>query len=379
MGDRYLSHGDSGKDVTALQRVMNRIGFTIRIDGEFGPETENAVRGFQRSHGLEVDGVAGPLTKAAMMGELRGGAPAPGSTAAPAPTGSSTPAPPTGGTPTGPAEGKDGKEGQPGPQGDTQTEQKLAQFFDQFNGIAIQVNPGEDPPRFVDVIPPYHINSGFRKDGAARERGGNRAVNDVINTLPVNARYGKATTADIKTFLETCIRRGLVSDTSAKGMRDFLAKYGISTDCSGLVSQALNHLVDGNMQIDKTDPLDPMNTGSGSLKGGQGQFDEVTTPRALTAGDTMHVPGHIRILIDVDMKGESVEFRTAESTPREDVVEESQRDANASRKADGGIGDVHWRYPNAGAFEGLQRSADGGRTWAATAERPTYGHWRRLG
>jgi hypothetical protein len=35
---------------------------TLVIDGEFGPQTEAAVKQFQRRNGLEVDGVAGPLT-----------------------------------------------------------------------------------------------------------------------------------------------------------------------------------------------------------------------------------------------------------------------------------------------------------------------------
>lgn len=368
MGERYLSLGDFGKDVTAVQRALNRLGYPIAIDGEFGPETDHAVRSFQRGHGLEVDGTIGPSSRATILAELKGGAP-------------TTPAKPgaqTGGQTGGPDAQKDSPEGAPGPGPDTTTEAKLATFFKNFNGIPIQVNPGEDPPKYVDVIPPYHINAGFRKDGAARERTGNRAVNEVINGLPVNARYGKATTGDIQSFLNTCIQRGLVPDTSAKGMRDFLAKYGISTDCSGLVSQALNYLADGNMQVDKSDPLNPMNTGSGSLKGGAGQFDKVTSPRSLEAGVTMHIPGHIRILIEVDHQGQGVVFRTAESTPREDVVEEDQRDAKGQRKADGGVGDVHWRYLSADKFESLQRSADGGKTWAASSERPTYGRFQKL-
>ncbi len=34
----------------------------VAVDGEFGPETERAIRGFQTAHGLTVDGVAGPAT-----------------------------------------------------------------------------------------------------------------------------------------------------------------------------------------------------------------------------------------------------------------------------------------------------------------------------
>ena len=41
------------------------------IDGKVGPETRAAVRAFQRTHGLAVDGVAGKQTCAALAWPLR--------------------------------------------------------------------------------------------------------------------------------------------------------------------------------------------------------------------------------------------------------------------------------------------------------------------
>jgi hypothetical protein len=54
--------GDANDNVTELQQALVRHGFEIDVDGHFGPATETAVRGFQYSHGLEADGIAGPAT-----------------------------------------------------------------------------------------------------------------------------------------------------------------------------------------------------------------------------------------------------------------------------------------------------------------------------
>ena len=46
-----------------LQTVLNVQGFyPYRVDGDFGPKTEAAVKAFQRRHGLKVDGWVGRQT-----------------------------------------------------------------------------------------------------------------------------------------------------------------------------------------------------------------------------------------------------------------------------------------------------------------------------
>lgn len=52
-----------------VQTVLNSLGAEIEADGVDGPQTQEAVRNFQRKNGLTVDGVAGPKTKAALMGQ----------------------------------------------------------------------------------------------------------------------------------------------------------------------------------------------------------------------------------------------------------------------------------------------------------------------
>ena len=59
----------SGWHVKRLQRLLRmhgQLGPPARLDGDFGAVTEAAVRAFQALHGLEPDGVVGPLTWSAL-------------------------------------------------------------------------------------------------------------------------------------------------------------------------------------------------------------------------------------------------------------------------------------------------------------------------
>ncbi len=61
--DRLLLRvGMQGEDVARLQRMLRGQGFSLVIDGDFGPATERQLRAFQAEQGLEVDGIAGPVT-----------------------------------------------------------------------------------------------------------------------------------------------------------------------------------------------------------------------------------------------------------------------------------------------------------------------------
>lgn len=58
-----LRRGSDEPAVALLQESLQRAGYRIAIDGDFGPATELAVRQFQIAHpGLTVDGIVGPAT-----------------------------------------------------------------------------------------------------------------------------------------------------------------------------------------------------------------------------------------------------------------------------------------------------------------------------
>jgi N-acetylmuramoyl-L-alanine amidase len=55
------------EDIAVLQVVLGNLGYFVADEpGTYGPGTRNAVMAFQKLHGLERDGVAGPLTEAAL-------------------------------------------------------------------------------------------------------------------------------------------------------------------------------------------------------------------------------------------------------------------------------------------------------------------------
>ncbi|MGW4829318.1 glycoside hydrolase domain-containing protein [Amycolatopsis japonica] len=63
-----LREGAAGAAVNRLQRALTAAsGKTLAIDGAFGPNTEKAVRDYQSSRGLGVDGVVGQATWGALQ------------------------------------------------------------------------------------------------------------------------------------------------------------------------------------------------------------------------------------------------------------------------------------------------------------------------
>lgn len=55
----YAKLGSSGDYVRTIQSRLKARGWTIGVDGQFGPQTDRVVRGFQADKRLTVDGVVG--------------------------------------------------------------------------------------------------------------------------------------------------------------------------------------------------------------------------------------------------------------------------------------------------------------------------------
>jgi putative chitinase len=70
-----MRKGQHGAQVEQLQTSLRQLGYTgdhdqpLHPDGDFGPSTLNAVKAFQRDHGLSDDGIAGAGTQRTLMHE----------------------------------------------------------------------------------------------------------------------------------------------------------------------------------------------------------------------------------------------------------------------------------------------------------------------
>lgn len=57
-----IRNGSQGSDVTLAQRILSWLGYSISVDGRFGPSTEKTVKDYQTKRGLKPDGIVGPAT-----------------------------------------------------------------------------------------------------------------------------------------------------------------------------------------------------------------------------------------------------------------------------------------------------------------------------
>lgn len=74
-----MQGGSSGQEVRELQSLLDRLGYNddhgqrLSEDGDFGQRTGQALKAFQRAHGLQAVGYVGPKTHAALEAARRDG------------------------------------------------------------------------------------------------------------------------------------------------------------------------------------------------------------------------------------------------------------------------------------------------------------------
>ncbi|WP_448598448.1 peptidoglycan-binding domain-containing protein [Thermoleptolyngbya sp.] len=64
---------DTGHAVAEVQELLCAHGYRVKVDGDFGWLTEEAVRAFQRRQNLRVDGIVDPATLATLKATLQPG------------------------------------------------------------------------------------------------------------------------------------------------------------------------------------------------------------------------------------------------------------------------------------------------------------------
>ena len=60
--------GDQGSEVAEIQGYLIRLGYDVQADGDFGPSTVDAVKSFQESQGLSVNGTVDENTYRVLIG-----------------------------------------------------------------------------------------------------------------------------------------------------------------------------------------------------------------------------------------------------------------------------------------------------------------------
>jgi hypothetical protein len=248
-----------------------------------------------------------------------------------------------------------------------QVSAELETYYQDFAGITVNVpNPDKKAaektiPR--SVTPPYMINTPKHMKTAMANRKASKGVTQILANFDWGFAHGKASAADIQSFLQQCIDAKHTTNNTSAGLRAFLDTYGIGTDCSGFLSQGYNGLMD-TMDIDH-DKMVVNDTGSGSFRASnKDEFTKVAAPKDLKPGDALYLDNpkgidHVRMVQSVTVNEKSVDFVTIESSG-----------GHGPRKQ-------HWRYGSLDSYKSLEVSADG-VTYAASKEKHEFARYKAL-
>ncbi len=220
-----------------------------------------------------------------------------------------------------------------------QVKDKLSNYFAAFDKFTVVVGGTT-----VEVETPYFMN-----DGTA---GGNWDGN--------NVNAGKGSPKEVQKWLQDRIDKGKVASKDPAKLRQYLKDNKIGVDCSGFVSQALNHVADkeGDMEYGADDVFTPDGRGSGSFGPSGKEFKKIE-PANVAIGDTLYfknAPGkvnHIRIVGDVRTENGVVYYTIFESAG-----------STGPRK-------MEWK------FEGGKLQEFNGKTWTVKTS-DTFYRWKEL-
>jgi peptidoglycan hydrolase-like protein with peptidoglycan-binding domain len=68
-----VRRGDRVFPVRTLQQLLRARNHKVAVDGIFGPQTESAVKAFQKEKSLVVDGIVGPATWSRLIVQVKRG------------------------------------------------------------------------------------------------------------------------------------------------------------------------------------------------------------------------------------------------------------------------------------------------------------------
>jgi peptidoglycan hydrolase-like protein with peptidoglycan-binding domain len=181
---------------------------------------------------------------------------------------------------------------------EVEVKDKLANFFAAFDKLSVVVDNVK-----VEVETPYFMNNG----------GGGRLV-----------QVGKGSPKDVQKWLQDKINSGAIKSKNPQVLQDFMKQNNIGVDCSGFVSQALNHLADkeGDMDFGSDDIFNPGGRNSTSFGPAGKEFVKIS-PQNVQIGDTLYYDNpengginHIRIVGDIRKENNILYYTLFESAGR---------------------------------------------------------------